>query len=370
MFCEENYLMWLSRVDGISLKKKDELIEYFGSAKNIFYASPYDIQKFCQSNRINFRNILDIKSENILETYMNELYKKKINFISKYNSHFPLLLKNIPDSPLGLYFLGDLPDEKYNKVGIVGARRCTQYGASNAYKFGKELAEKDIVIVSGMALGIDAMAHKGAIDANGKTIAVLGCGVDVVYPPSNSALRDRIIENGCVISEFPPSTLAFPAHFPMRNRIISGLSDAVIVVEAAKRSGTLITVGQALEQGRDVFAIPGNINNPMSQGTNDLIKDCAFPLTEVNDILQNLGICTKYSEKINEQNIEKEKKIIELLAPEEKLVYDCINETPITIDEIILKTNNTIQTIQYALTMLELKGYIKKLAGQKYIKNI
>ncbi len=370
MFLEENYLMWLSRIEGISLKKKDELIEYFGSAENIFYAKPLEIERFCNANRINFRNIIDIKEESILEGYINEIYKKEIKFISKYNKDFPGLLKNIPDPPLGIYVLGELPDDKYNKVGIIGARRCTQYGAGNAYKFGKELAEKGIVIVSGMALGIDAMAHKGAIDAKGKTIAVLGCGVDVIYPPSNKNLRDSIIENGCVISEFAPSTTAFPAHFPIRNRIISGLSDAIIVVEAAKRSGTLITVGQALEQGRDVFAIPGNINNPMSQGTNDLIKDCAFPLTEANDVLENLGICNKYFEPAKDEIAEKEKKIKELLAPEEKLVYDCISELPITIDEIVLKTNSTIQAIQFGVTMLELKGYIKKLAGQKYIKNI
>lgn len=370
MFVEENYLMWLSRIEGISLKKKDELIEYFGSAENIFYANPLEIEKYCNANRINFKNIIDIKKESILEEYINEIYKKEIKFISKYNQEFPNLLKDIPDPPLGIYVLGELPNEKYNKVGVVGARRCTQYGASNAYKFGKELAEKGVVIVSGMALGIDSMAHKGAIDAKGKTIAVLGCGADVVYPPSNKNLRDSIIENGCIISEFPPSTPAFPAHFPIRNRIISGLSDAIIVVEAAKRSGTFITVGQALEQGRDVFAIPGNINNPMSQGTNDLIKNCAFPLTEATDVLQNLGICNKYFEPEKEFMEEKEKKIKELLAPEEKLVYDCISELPITIDEIILKTNTNIQTVQFGLTMLELKGYIKKLAGQKYIKNI
>lgn len=365
---EEYYLMWLARIEGISLKKKDELINYFGSGKNIFNCSPIDLKEFCIKNKINFQNILSNREDSLIKSYIDEINSKKIKFISKFNPKYPALLKNIPDAPLGIYILGELPDANLNKVAIIGARKCTQYGALNAYKFGKELAEKNVVIVSGMALGIDAMAHKGAIDAMGKTIAILGCGVDIVYPSSNKNLRDKIINNGCVISEFPPSTLAFPNHFPMRNRIISGISDATIVAEAAKRSGTLITVGQALEQGRDVFAIPGNINSPLSQGTNELIKSGAYPLTETKDVLDMLGINNNSykSTKITE----KENIIKETLAPDEILVYDCISELPITIDEIILNTDLPIQKVQFALTMLELKEYIQKLAGNKYIKKI
>lgn len=364
MFTEDNYIMWLSRLEGISLRKKEELLNYFGSAKEIFQAKSSFIERFCKSNRINNNCIFDFKDENLLNDWVNELYKYSIKYIIKESDEFPTLLKNIQAPPLGIYVLGELPEDNINKVGIIGARKCTQYGAGNAYKFGKELAEKGIVIVSGMALGIDAMAHKGAIDGSGKTIAVLGCGVNVIYPNSNRNIRDKIIENGCVISEFPPNYPAFPSNFPIRNRIISGLSDAIIVVEAAKKSGTLITVGQALEQGRDIYAIPGNINNSMSQGTNDLIKDCAYPLTEINDILFNLGICNKFDENIEN----KEKERIQALDKDEKSVYAYISQRPITSDEIITKTNMQIQTVQYVLTMLELKGYIQKSAGQKYIK--
>ena len=367
---EENYLMWLSRIEGIGLKKKDDLISHFGCAKKIFEANNLELKNFCIENKINFTNILANKNEDLIKSYTNELKNKGIKFISKFNKKYPELLKNIPDPPLGIYVLGDLPDENLNKVAIIGARKCTQYGALNSYKFGKELAEKNIVVVSGMALGIDAMAHKGAIDGKGKTIAVLGCGVDVIYPPSNKNLRDAILQNGCIISEFPPSTLAFPTHFPMRNRIISGLSNAVIVAEAAKRSGTLITVGQALEQGRDVFAIPGNINSTMSQGTNHLIKTGAYPLTEINDILEVLDISNTKNEPEKNFYLERENKIKESLAPDEKLIYDCISELPITVDEIAIKTELQIQKVQFALTMLELKDYIQKLAGNKYIKKI
>lgn len=381
---EDNFLMWLARIDGISAKKKIDILNHFETAKNFFYADISEIKLFCKENRININNILDVKTESLIENYINELNYHNINFISINNDNYPKLLKNIADPPLGFYMLGQMPDDTFNKVGVIGARKCTQYGAMNAYKFGKDLGANNVIVVSGMAMGIDSMAHKGAIDGGGKTIAVLGCGLDIVYPPSNTNLRDDIIKNGCVISEFPVKTPPYPANFPMRNRIISGISDAILVVESAKKSGTLITVGQALEQGRDIFAIPGNITSPMSEGTNSLIKECAFPATNVDDILENLGVIYKYSKddntclqnSINNQNTpktkvnntEKSENIKNLLAPDEKIVYACIKDNPITIDEIILNTNINIQTAQYILTMLELKGYVQKLSGQRYIR--
>ncbi|WP_250278715.1 DNA-processing protein DprA [[Clostridium] colinum] len=374
---EENFIMWLARIEGISIRKKWDILKYFKTARDFFYADISEIKIFCNKHRININNILEVKNEILIEQYVDELYKHNIRFITQESKEYPQLLKNIIDAPLGLYIIGNMPKDLYNKVGVIGARKCTQYGAMNAYKFGKELGENNVVVVSGMAMGIDSMAHKGAIDGKGKTVAVLGCGLDIVYPPSNISLREEIINNGCIISEFPIKTPPYPANFPMRNRIISGISDGVLVVESAKKSGTLITVGQALEQGRDIFAIPGNINNPMSEGTNNLIKECAFPVTNIDDILSNLGIIYKYSKEIDfydekienkNNNTEKSENIKNLLAPEEKIVYACIKDSPITIDEIILNSNTDIKTVQYILTMLELKGYIQKLAGQKYIK--
>lgn len=376
---EDDFIMWLSRIEGISIKKKWDILNYFKTAKEFFYASVSEINLYCNKNRIDTGNILNVKNERVIEEYIKETEKFNFKFITQNNKSYPQLLRAIPDAPLAFYMLGNMPSDLKNKVGVIGARKCTQYGAMNAYKFGKELGESNVVVVSGMAMGIDSMAHKGAIDSKGETIAVLGCGLDIVYPPSNVGLREDIINNGCIISEFPAKTPPYPANFHMRNRIISGISDAILVVESGKKSGTLITVGQALEQGRDIFAIPGNINSIMSEGTNNLIKECAFPTTNVDDILSNLGVLHKYNENIKfdnknignrSENIEKSENIKNLLAPEEKIVYACIKESPVTIDEIILKTNINIQTIQYALTMLEIKGYIKKLAGQKYIKSL
>ena len=371
---EDNYIMWLSRIGGLSTKKKWDILEHFKTAKDFFYADVSEIRLFCNKHKININSILDIKSDGIIEQYINELYRYNIKFISQNNSNYPQLLKNIDNAPLGFYMIGNMPDDKENKVAVIGARKCTQYGAMNAYKFSKELGENKVVVVSGMAMGIDSMAHKGALDGGGKTIAVVGCGLDLVYPASNIGLREDIINNGCVISEYPVNTPPYASNFPARNRIISGLSDAVLVIESAKRSGTLITVGQALEQGRDIFAIPGNINSVMSEGTNNLIKECAFPATNVDDILSNLGIIYRYdfNNNIEDENLEKNNENTEksenILAPDEKIVYACIKESPITIDEIILNAKIDIKTAQYVLTMLELKGLIQKLAGQRYIK--
>lgn len=367
MYSEENFIMWLARIEGISLKKKEELLAYFGSAKEIFYSNKFELEHFARKTKININNILEKQNDSILNDYLNELYKKNIRFISKDNYEYPSLLKEISDAPLGLFVIGSIPDEEFKKVSVIGSRKCTQYGASNSYKFSKELAEKDVVIVSGMALGIDSMAHKGAIDGGGKTIAVLGCGVDVVYPQSNVSLRNSIIENGCIISEFPPKTPPLPIHFPIRNRIISGLSSSVIVVEAGKRSGTLITVNQALEQGRDVFGIPGNITSSLSKGVNDLLKTGAYPLTEVNDILLNLGMNESNNNSPASNNLNN---LYETLLPDEKIICDCISVEPISIDEIVVKTNLKIQIVQYNLTMLELKGIVQKLAGQKYVLSL
>ncbi len=365
MFSEEDYIMWLTRIKGIGPAKIKSMIDYFESAENIWFASSSTLRKVSALNENNIQSIISAKDEKIINSYIDELKREDIKFIALNNKNFPYLLKNIPEPPIGIYVKGVLPSDDTAKVSIIGARRCSEYGASNAYKIAKELACNNIIVVSGMADGIDSMAHRGAIDGNGITIAVLGNGVDICYPSGNKSLRDKILKSGCIISEYPPKTLPYAAHFPARNRIISGLSKAVAVIESEKRSGTLITVGQALEQGRDVFAMPGNINSKLSEGTNELLKQGAYVLTETNDILNILGI----ENKKNNKNISSSEKNISL-AYNEKLVYDCISLEPITLDEIIVKTNLKIQSIQYILTVLELNGYIQRLSGQKYIRSL
>lgn len=364
MIEEDKYIMWLNRIEGLEVKKAHNLIKYFGSAKEVWKCTQKALKNILWLSETNIDNIMKSKNDIQLDKYVDELNEKKIDFVSINDKKYPYLLKQIFDPPLGLYVLGNIPNDDLIKVSVIGTRKPTEYGKINAYKFCKEFVENNIVIVSGMAYGLDSIANKAALENNGVTIAVMGCGVDVCYPASNRNLMNKIIEKGCIISEYPPQTPPYHYNFPKRNRIISGLSVGTVVIEAGKKSGTLITVQQALEQGRDIFAMPGNITSEMSRGTNELIKDGAYILTETNDLLQVLGIKKNISNKINN------KKISDSLAPEEKLVYDCIDLTPISIDELILKTKSQIQTIKYILTVLELKGFIQKISGQKYIRSL
>jgi DNA processing protein len=206
------------------------------------------------------------------------------------------------------------------------------------------------------------MAHRGAISGGGKTIAVLGCGVDICYPAENRELREEIINNGCVISEYPPGTTPIPAFFPARNRIISGLSEGVLVAEAGKKSGTLITVNQAMEQGREVFSIPGNISSKLSEGTNELIRDGAIPVSDYTDVLFALGIS-------QEKDVPQQKNSNFVLATDEKLVYDSLSFDPISIDMLFELTNLNPGRIHLTCAQLEIKGLARKLPGSRYIKN-
>jgi len=210
----------------------------------------------------------------------------EIKIIKIGDEDYPEKMKHIYRPPLKLYVVGNTEILNKKGIAIIGCRNCSEYGACNAYKFGYELAKKELNIISGFARGIDTYGHKGAIDAKGKTIAVLGSGLDVIYPPENKNLYKKILASeGVIISEYPLGSKPEKYHFPARNRIISGLSDGVLVVEAKRKSGTLITVDYALEQGKDIYAIPGNISNENSYGTNELIKEGAIPVTSVDDFL-------------------------------------------------------------------------------------
>ncbi len=279
--------------------------------------------------------------------------------ITPSSSDYPELLKHISDPPSQFWCEGDLQVTSLPCVAVVGARQCTPYGEKSAFDLSKSLAQAGVVVVSGLALGIDTAAHKGALSGGGKTIAVLGCGIDIPYPSENISLKENISQNGVVISEYAPGTRATAWSFPKRNRIISGLSLGVVVVEAGLKSGSLITANLALQQGRDVFAVPGNISSPLSAGTHRLIQNGAKLVSCVADILEEfkLGVKTSFKE-IKENISDAEKKLLHLLS-----------NGPRHMDELLESTGSPMDEMSSLLIEMELNGKIRSLPGSRFEKN-
>ncbi len=293
---------------------------------------------------------------------MNE-EKEKIAVIKKSSPNYPEILKEISGAPKQLYIRGELPKNYEMNFAIVGTRAASEYGRTLASKIAKELAELGFNIVSGLAIGIDTEAHLGALEGRGKTIAVIGSAIDdnSIYPASNLKLAKKIISSGgAVISEYAPGTKSEIWFFPERNRIISGLSRGVLIVEAPEKSGALITARMALEQNRDVFAIPGSIFSKNSAGTNTLIKSGAKVVTSVDDILEELNL-TKLKAK-------KEFSDIKDLSDEEKIILNIIEKEPINIDKICETSKMAASQVLSAVSVLEIKGIIKNIGSGKFVR--
>jgi len=271
---------------------------------------------------------------------------------------YPKLLLEIPDPPPYLYVKGELRGSE-TAVAIVGSRRASTYGMHTTTRLASDLAGHGITVVSGMARGVDTAAHRGALSSGGRTIGVLGCGIDVIYPPENRRLFEEMASSGAIVSEFPLGTLPLAENFPRRNRIISGMSRGVLVVEAMEKSGSLITAQYALEQGREVFAIPGNINSGASRGTNRLIKDGAKLVEGVEDILEELP------HRIGTAAAAGAAPAPDFaLTPKEAAVYTLLAEAPRHIDDVIVKSGLTVGDVSAILLALELKGAVMQLPGK------
>ncbi|RKD27797.1 DNA processing protein [Caminicella sporogenes DSM 14501] len=357
---ERECLIWLNSIKGIGYKTIKKLIDYFGDIQKLWSVSSSEIYNVPGIQKSLAKKIIDKRNSEFFCAYMEKVKKINANCICLNDSNYPSSLKEIYDPPYVLNVIGDYKEDDKFAIAIVGSRKATPYGKNIAYKFAKELVKYGITIVSGLAVGIDTAAHKGALDGGGRTIAVLGSGVDVCYPKSNINLMKKIVSSGAVLSEYPIGTLPRPGNFPRRNRIISGLVKGVLVVEAGLKSGSLITVNHALEQGRDVFAVPGNILTNTSKGTNKLIKEGAKIVTCVEDILEEYNI----------QNIFFENNIdIDLnLSCKEKEVYNLIRiKQPINIELISVVLRLNINELNSIITILELKGLIEELPGKIFI---
>ncbi|MBL7084484.1 MAG: DNA-protecting protein DprA [Candidatus Omnitrophica bacterium] len=293
--------------------------------------------------------------------------KNKVKTLSLADKAYPTNLRYIYDPPSTLYVNGNIIPQDNIAIAIVGSRRATAYGLNNAERLSFELAAKGITIVSGLARGVDSAAHRGALKAGGRTIAVLGSGLNVIYPPENEGLAKEICQNGAVISEFSHQTPPHRHNFPRRNRIISGLSLGVVVVEAARKSGALITADFALEQGREVFALPGKVDSFVSVGTHDLIKDGAKLVGTSEDIIEELE--PLMSEYIKQAKGDDKTKIEPNLPEQEQRIYSCLTSEPMHIDEIMEKVTLAYGRLLTCLLKLEHKKLVKELPGKRFMKN-
>lgn len=300
-------------------------------------------------------------SDPILGRISKQIDRLGIRLLSFWDDGYPALLKEIHDPPALLYVRGTLPTQ--NCFAIVGSRRASAAGLKTTTRLATDLARRDICIVSGLARGIDSAAHRGALAAAGATIAVLGCGIDRAYPQENSRLFSEILHANAIISEYPPGTPPLAGHFPGRNRIISGLSRGVLIVEAGEGSGSLITGDFALEQGRELFAIPGSLHQNNSVGTNRLLKEGAQLVTEVDDILLHL-----WPERLTDQQHQQQQSLAPELDAPARQVFDLLSHEPLQGDEIAQRCGLTPMELSTILLDLELRGAIKVLPGQHFIR--
>jgi DNA processing protein len=323
----------------------------------VFTAGKAALSDLRLSERVT-KAIQECQEKVIPDKVLEDLVKREINFITIQDDKYPILLKELYDPPAILYYKGKIEDDSL-KIGIVGSRRATSYGLEATAELAEGLAKSGITIVSGMAIGIDTAAHRAALDANGRTIAVLGCGIDQIYPSRNLNLVKEIIGNGAIVSEFPIGVPPFRRNFAIRNRLISGLSRGVLITEATEKSGSLITAACALEQNREIFAVPGSIYNLNSQGPNNLLKMGAKLVTSSNDILEELGIEAK-------DNIQEPPKAEN---DKEEIIITILLEEPKHIDQIIKESGLQQMNISSTLTMMEISGKVKHIGGMVYKLN-
>ncbi len=365
---EKEALIALNMVPGVGSVRLNRLIGRFKNPKDAFGASCEELTAVDGIGDEIIKYIKNFDEYYSLENELKEAEEKNIKIITIYDEDYPLLLKKIFDPPPVLYCAGafdSIPKSALN-IGVVGTRAATDYGERALQKIMKEMKEtkRDFIIVSGMARGIDSVAHMEALKNGFFTIAVLGFGMNMVHPLEKHYMTKNIIKNGLVISEFPLAMLPLKQNFPRRNRLISGLSDGVLIVEAGRRSGALITADCALEQGREVFAIPGSIFYEKSVGTNGLISQGAKLVQNAKDIMEEFEIFLKDDRK---EDIQAELELVDLNESERKIV-EAIGFEKKHIDNIAIESNMDVFKLAGIMTMLELKGVVRQLSGKNFVR--
>ena len=354
------YEYWFANIQGISCKKKQFIRAQFRSAQELYHIEETELKNMEIGDDCCHKILQSVKEWKIEQEY-EKIQKQGVKFFTIRDVDYPVKLKNISSPPYAIYVKGRLPEEQVLSVAIVGARQCSSYGERMAIEYSKCIADAGVQIISGMARGIDGISQRTALSQGGNTFGVLGCGVDICYPREHLPLYRELEKNGGLISEQPLGTQPLPQFFPARNRIISGLADVVLVMEAKEKSGSLITADMALEQGKDVYALPGPANSRLSLGCHNLIRQGAGILLSPKELLSELGIF--HNEKIKKYTENK----ISLESPE-KLVYSCLDFHPKSLGELIEVTGQPISALVGTLISLELKGYIKEISKNYYVK--
>ena len=348
---------------GLSARRLNPLLDRFGGPQALLEAASTELRRHGVSaaSELRLREAAQFNAGPQL-TLSERL---AIRFVPRGSPEYPSLLAEIPDPPPVLFVRGDLGPTQERRVAIVGSRRADHYGRQVSFKLAEELAGAGYVVVSGLARGVDTQAHQGALNAKGRTIACLGCGVDVVYPAENRGLMERIAESGALVSEYPPGSPPEAWRFPSRNRIISGLSMGIVVVQAPERSGSLITVECALEQNREVFAVPGNVDNPRNRGALALIRDGAVLVRDTADILVELEPGPAQRTLPLDESLPAP---VPELTEHERLLFEMLGAEPIAVDDLIIESGLTAAVCASALVMLELKGVSRRLPGNAYVR--
>ena len=352
------YWVGFNIVPAIGPAKVRALLDHFGSLETAWKADARALAK-AGLDRLAIHNLVRLRDQLDLEAEMDKLARHQVTALTWEDEAYPSLLKEIYAPPPVLYVRGQLlPDDEW-AVGLVGTRRATVYGKQVARMLGQDLARSRVTVVSGLARGIDAVAHQAALDAGGRTIAVMACGLDRIYPPEHRNMAHAIMERGALVSDYPLGTPPEAANFPPRNRIISGLSLGIVVIEAGRKSGALITASFAEEQGREVLAVPGNIVSRTSIGCNRLIHDGAKMVLDIEDILEELNLTMV-------EHQAEARAILPADKTEARLI-DLVSDAPVHVDEICRQSQLPIHQVSSALAMMELKGMVRQVGGMNYI---
>lgn len=353
------YWLGFNLVKGIGPAKVQALLDYYGSLANAWQANEYELQKIGLDRRA-IQTFLETRQAVDLDLALARVEQAGVSLLTWEMPTYPKYLREIPNPPPLLYYQGELREQDQWAVAVVGTRRLTGYGRQITQDLVAGLVQNNVTIVSGLARGIDAIAHKTAVELGGRTLAVLGSGLDCIYPAENRALAQEIAQGqGAIISEYGLGVQPEAKNFPPRNRIISGLSLGVIIIEAGERSGALITTNFALEQNREVFAVPGNINSPVSQGPNKLIQEGAKLVRRVEDVLEELNL-----------HMVVERTAVQMVLPEtaeEVALYTQLSAQPVHIDELSRATGLPSALVSSTLTLMELKGMVQQVGGMNYV---